>query len=61
MSFNDIVKYLTEQVVQYTNMSSEEKEMRKLEKKSGRQQVAISHEWFGLFPLAFKTFIKRNK
>lgn len=52
---------MAEQFVLYTNMSSEEKEKKKLEKKLGREQLTISNQWFGLFPLAFKTLIKKNK
>lgn len=63
MSGNDIVKYVTTEIVKYAEMPKEEREQYKLEKKAKRKesQFFLSSNWFGLVPFSLHVWFKRNK
>ncbi|WP_226582981.1 YqzE family protein [Halobacillus litoralis] len=57
MNQNDYVKFLTEEMVKYMQMSKEEKKQRKELKPSKK----TSSYWFGMIPLALKMFKRKRK
>ncbi|TGB04320.1 YqzE family protein [Halobacillus salinus] len=57
MDRNDYVKFLTEEMVKYMQMSKEEKKDRKAKKPSKKSSLY----WFGVLPIAIKMFRKRWK
>ncbi|MCA1023016.1 YqzE family protein [Halobacillus litoralis] len=57
MNQNDYVKFLTEEMVKYMQLSKEEKKQRKQEKPSRKSSVY----WFGLIPLAIRMFRRKRK
>ncbi|MFB1050373.1 YqzE family protein [Paraliobacillus sp. JSM ZJ581] len=63
MSGNDIVKYVTTEIVKYAGMSKEKREQYKQEKKDKKKesQFFLSSNWFGLVPFSLHVWLKRNK
>ncbi len=59
MSFNDLVKFLTQQFVTYVNQPTEERRASKLERKATKPPVLF--RMFGLVPLAFVISFKNSK
>ncbi|MGM8213487.1 YqzE family protein [Virgibacillus sp. W0430] len=59
MSFNDLVKYITQQFVTYMDTPAKEREARKQTKTKSKTE--ISNRWFGVFPLAIKTLWNKKK
>lgn len=57
MDRNDYVKFLTEEMVKYMQLSKEEKKERKAQKPSKKSSLY----WFGVLPIAIKMFRKRWK
>ncbi|MBA2173615.1 YqzE family protein [Halobacillus locisalis] len=57
MDRNDYVKFLTEEMVKYMQLSKQEKKERKARKPSKKS----SFYWFGVLPLAIKMMRKRWK
>ncbi|ARI77075.1 YqzE family protein [Halobacillus mangrovi] len=57
MDRNDYVKYLTEEMVKYMQLSKKEKEKRKAAKPSKKS----SSYWFGMIPLALKMIRRKMK
>lgn len=58
MSFNDYVRFLTEQFVTYIDQPKEKREERKRMKKQLRQPV--QNQLFGLIPTAISFFIRHR-
>lgn len=58
-SFNDYVKFVTQQFVSYMDQPKEERKARKVEKKANRPPLQ-SH-LFGMIPLAISIFWKNQK
>ncbi|WP_209123050.1 YqzE family protein [Alkalihalobacillus sp. BA299] len=58
-SFNDYVKFVTQQFVTYVDRPKEERLAIKKQKKEARQP--IQYQMFGLIPLAISMIIKRNR
>ncbi|EIT84496.1 hypothetical protein A374_15262 [Fictibacillus macauensis ZFHKF-1] len=56
---NPYVKFLVESLVQRMNVPSEEKAVRKQQKKEKRKPLSVT--WFGMMPLAFKMAVKRKR
>lgn len=57
MSGNDYVKYITEEITVYLDMSTDEKKERR--KKHKQSQVTLSNRWFGMVPFAMKMLWKK--
>lgn len=57
MSGNDYLKYVTEQVVSYLDLSAEEKKKRKMEQK--QTMPSLSNRWLGVLPFMIKTIRKK--
>lgn len=59
MSGNDIVKYMTQELVRKLDMPQEERkkvrELRKSERKTGY------NKWFGVIPFGLQMFFQRKK
>ncbi|WP_237049374.1 YqzE family protein [Lentibacillus amyloliquefaciens] len=49
ISFNDYVKYITQQITSYIDTPSDEKKTRRL--KSKDEATAYSSKWLGVVPL----------
>lgn len=58
MSFQDLVKFLTQQLVHYMNTPKEARQERKGQKK--KQQGHWKQHWFGMIPEALSMFFKKN-
>ncbi|WP_373892758.1 YqzE family protein [Virgibacillus natechei] len=57
ISGNDYVKFMTEQVVTYIDLPSEERKKRKVEQKN--PPATYSNRWLGILPFALKTIWKK--
>ncbi|SFF54208.1 YqzE-like protein [Halobacillus alkaliphilus] len=57
MDRNDYVKYLTEEMVKYMQMSKQEKKQRKAAKPSKKS----AFYWFGIIPFALRMIKKKHK
>lgn len=56
---NDIVKYMTQELLKYMHLSKDEKLERKENKKIYKH--SRSERYFGVIPTAFKMFLKNKK
>ncbi|MDY0408427.1 YqzE family protein [Virgibacillus soli] len=54
MSGNDYVKFITEEFVSYFNKPREKR------KKVKSVSMAYTNRWFGVLPLAIKTYVKKT-
>ncbi|SET61888.1 YqzE-like protein [Salinibacillus kushneri] len=54
MSGNDIVKYMTQEIMKYMQLPKDEREQRKSQRKN--EKVNRSNRYFGMLPTAFKMF-----
>lgn len=59
MSFNDYVKYLTEQITSYMDTPAEEKREQRL-KRQKEEPPVYSNRWLGVLPFAFKAARKKT-
>ena len=59
MSTNAYIKYITQQIVQYFNLSKRERKEKRRHRKEDKEPT-VSH-WFGIVPFALSMFIKRIK
>ncbi|MFD1038469.1 YqzE family protein [Virgibacillus byunsanensis] len=57
ISGNDYVKYVTETFVSYIDLPSEEKKVRKRNKRSS--SLVWSNRWLGVLPFALKYYRKK--
>lgn len=57
ISGNDYVKFMTEQVVTYIDLPSEERKKRKVAQK--KTPATYSNRWLGILPFAIKTIWKK--
>ncbi len=55
MNSNDYVKFLTEEMVKYMQLTKAEKRQRKAEKPTKKS----SYYWFGLLPVALRMFKRK--
>lgn len=61
ISINDYMKYITEKLVAYLDMTDEEKEKNKALKLERKNKPArLSSHWFGILPLSLKLFKKND-
>ncbi|OLO42877.1 YqzE family protein [Alkalihalophilus pseudofirmus] len=58
-SFNDYVKFVTQQFVTYVDRPKEERLAMKKQKKESKQP--LQYQMFGMIPLALSMIIKRNR
>lgn len=58
ISGNDYVKFMTEQVVTYIDMPSNERKERRSQQKSTQSMYA--NRWLGVLPFMLRTFLKRT-
>lgn len=58
MSFNDYVKFVTQQFVTYVDQPKDKRREIRLERKESRPP--IQYRWFGMIPLAISMFLKRK-
>lgn len=58
MSFQDLVKYVTQQFVQYIETPKEQRVQKKAEKKS--QHMSWETRLFGTIPTAIRMWLKRD-
>jgi hypothetical protein len=59
MSGNDIVKYMTQEVVKYMHLPKDERQKRKDDKKQRKRNR--SSRYFGVLPAAIKMFWSNKK
>ncbi|OZU89974.1 YqzE family protein [Virgibacillus indicus] len=59
MSGNDYIKFMTEQVVTYIDLPSNERKKRREQQKENQQ--AYTNRWLGVLPFATKIFIRKLK
>ncbi|UOE95884.1 YqzE family protein [Alkalihalobacillus sp. LMS39] len=59
MSFNDIVKYITQQFVTYVDQPSEKRKEIRQERKSSKSPM--HYQMFGMIPLALSIFFKNSR
>lgn len=58
MSFNDYVKFVTQQVVSYVDQPKEKRKQLKQQKKEQREPMQT--QLFGMIPLAISMFVQKN-
>ncbi|QKY69316.1 YqzE family protein [Lentibacillus sp. CBA3610] len=58
MSFDDYVKYLTQQITAYLDTPAEEKRKQRLKNK--QEPPLYSNRWLGVLPFAFKVSRKNT-
>ncbi|WP_102027043.1 YqzE family protein [Salirhabdus sp. Marseille-P4669] len=56
---NDIVKYMTQEVLKYMHLPKDEKQKRKMDKKQYKSNR--STRYFGVVPAAVKMMVKSKK
>ncbi|WP_202076654.1 YqzE family protein [Caldalkalibacillus salinus] len=56
MSFQDLVKFMTQEFVQYMDTPRDER----LRQKSKNKQKNWSQQWFGVIPTAISMLFKRH-
>ncbi|GAA5415490.1 hypothetical protein Pryu01_00514 [Paraliobacillus ryukyuensis] len=63
MSGNDLVKYVTKELVKYADMTKEEKERMREQRKAEKQQAQfyLSNKWFGLLPFSIRTWANKKR
>ena len=63
MSVNDIVKYVTQELVKYVDMPKNEREQYKQKRKETKQETQnqLSNKWFGMLPVSFKIWRNSHK
>ncbi|PAV29124.1 YqzE family protein [Virgibacillus profundi] len=62
MSGNDYIKFMTEQVVAYIDLPSDERDERRKRKEEQKEEQRIyTNKWLGVLPFAFRIFIKKTK
>ncbi len=59
MSSNDLVKYMTQQVVSYIDQPKEERQQQRAVKKAKKQPFLF--RWFGIIPMSVTMFMKKKK
>jgi hypothetical protein len=59
MSLNDFIKYLTQQFVTYWDKPKDQRLQMKKNRKSA--QPPVLSRWFGILPLGFMLYVKREK
>ncbi|WP_249871111.1 YqzE family protein [Oceanobacillus saliphilus] len=57
MSGNDYLKFMTEQVITYMNLPTEEKKKRKSEKK---HKPIFMNRWLGMLPFTIKVMFQKR-
>ena len=57
MSTNAYIKYLTQQLVQYFNLTKSERKENRQHKKN--QRLSSTSIWFGILPLALSMIFKK--
>ncbi|WP_239984575.1 YqzE family protein [Lentibacillus sediminis] len=57
ISGNEYVRFVTEQVMTYIHLPSEERKNRRQEQKNKRPVYA--NKWLGVLPFAFRTYWKK--
>ncbi|MBM7552308.1 YqzE family protein [Thalassobacillus pellis] len=57
MSGNDYVKFVTQELVRYMNLTKEEK----VKRKSQKGRYTRQHTLFGILPMAAKMLFRKNK
>lgn len=59
MSSNDLVKYMTQQVVSYIDKPKEERQQQRAVRKAKKQP--FSFRWFGIIPMSVSMFMNKRK
>jgi len=61
MNFQNSVKRLTVKFVSYTNLTTAERNEKKLAKKKASEQHSIyTNKWFGIIPFAWRSVFKNK-
>ncbi|WP_234410410.1 YqzE family protein [Caldalkalibacillus mannanilyticus] len=58
LSSQDLIKYLTRELVQYVDTPKDERQKRKEARKT--QNSSWSYHWFGVIPIAIKLLFQRK-
>ncbi|GEN87389.1 MULTISPECIES: YqzE family protein [Oceanobacillus] len=59
MKSNDYIRFLTEEMMKYINLPTEEKKERKQKKKSSNQ--LYSNKWLGIIPFSIQSWYYKRK
>ncbi|WP_246945958.1 YqzE family protein [Bacillus pinisoli] len=59
MTFNDLVKFVTQQFVSYLDKPKQQRIQTKQDKKS--TQPPMMSRWFGIVPIGFMLYMKKEK
>ncbi|WP_152656215.1 YqzE family protein [Oceanobacillus sp. CFH 90083] len=60
MKSNDYIRFLTEEMVKYMHLSSEEKAERK-QKKQKASNPLYSNKWLGVIPFSVQSWYRKRK
>ncbi|PLT29177.1 YqzE family protein [Peribacillus deserti] len=58
MSTNDLIKYVTQQLVLFYDQPKEQRKSKRLEKKQAK--TSLSYNLFGFIPLSLSMLFKKN-
>ncbi|AXN37503.1 YqzE family protein [Peribacillus butanolivorans] len=58
MSTNAYIKYLTQQLVEYFNLTKKERKEKRRHRKEDKN-TGVSH-WFGIVPFALSMFVRKK-
>lgn len=61
MNFQQSIKQLTIRIVNYTNMTTEERIANKEKRRTTKEAPVYFHKWFGILPLAWRYVFKQNE
>ncbi|MFB7642191.1 YqzE family protein [Peribacillus butanolivorans] len=59
MSTNAYIKYLTQQLVEYFNLTKKERKEKRRHRKEDNNTSVLSH-WFGIVPFALSMFVRKK-
>ncbi|KAA0549440.1 YqzE family protein [Bacillus sp. BGMRC 2118] len=59
MTFNDLVKYVTQQFVTYLDQPKQERKQLRQDRKL--TEPPVMSRWFGVLPLGFMLMMKKDK
>ncbi|MBM7693281.1 hypothetical protein JOC77_002721 [Peribacillus deserti] len=59
MSTNDLVKYVTQQLIIFYDQPKEQRRSKRIERKQTKS--SLSYNWFGFIPLSLSMLFKKNQ
>lgn len=63
MSDNELLKYLTKEIVSYADLTKDQKQQYRMQRKKKKKeaQFFLSSKWFGLIPFSLQVWLRKRK